>query len=100
MYISGGENVYPAEVERSLREHPSIEEVVVVSVPHQEWGEVGYAYYRGSKELPLDQLRIFLNKKLCRYKHPQYLENIKDFPLLGSGKINKNSLQQEAINKV
>lgn len=100
MYISGGENVYPAEVERSLISHPSIEEVAVVSVPHKEWGEVGFAFYRGSNDLELNKLRQFLNAKLCRYKHPLYLENIKDFPLLGSGKINKNTLKQEALNKV
>ncbi len=100
MYISGGENVYPAEVERSLALHPSIEEVAVVSVPHKEWGEVGFAFYRGNSSLELNILRKFLNTKLCRYKHPLYLENIVDFPLLGSGKINKSSLRQEALNKV
>jgi fatty-acyl-CoA synthase len=100
MYISGGENVYPAEVERSLSEHPSIEEVAIVSVPHKEWGEVGYAFYRGDGELKLERVRTFLNNSLCRYKHPLYIENIKDFPLLGSGKINKQSLKLEALRKV
>jgi len=44
MYISGGENVYPAEVERILREHPHVEEVAVVGVPDEKWGEVGKAF--------------------------------------------------------
>lgn len=100
MYISGGENVYPAEVERTIKKHPHIEEVVVVSVPNEKWGEVGYAYIRGDKGIELQKLRRFLNPLLCRFKHPAHLEHLNDFPLLGSGKIDKKSLQEMALGRV
>ena len=44
MFISGGENVYPAEIERVLRGHPAIEDIAVVGAPDNTWGEVGYAF--------------------------------------------------------
>jgi len=97
MYISGGENVYPGEVEKALKEIPLIDEVAVVSVPSTEWGEVGYAFYRGEKEVDLSTVRKWLNNSLCRFKHPGYLKMVKEFPLLGSGKIDKHSLRNQAL---
>jgi fatty-acyl-CoA synthase len=96
MYISGGENVYPGEVERQLSEHPDIDEVSVVSVPHDKWGEVGFAFYRGQQNLTLEILRSFLTERLSRYKHPHYLQHIEQWPLLPNGKINRKKLQQQA----
>ncbi len=97
MYISGGENVYPAEVEKALKDYPAIDEVVVVSVPSEKWGEVGYAFYRGDKDVKLESVRRFLNPTLCRFKHPGFIKKIDDFPLLGSGKIDKNNLKNQAL---
>ena len=98
--FAGGENVYPAEVEKILKEYPYIDEVAVVSVPSQEWGEVGYAFYRGSKEVDLKLMRNFLNPHLCRFKHPSHLQKIDEFPTLGSGKIDKSFLKKEAQLRV
>ena len=100
MFISGGENVYPAEVEKSLKHHPYIDEVAVVSVPSQKWGEVGFAFYRGKEGVDLEKVRHFLNPLLCRFKHPGYLERLDEFPMLGSGKIDKKILQKEAQARV
>lgn len=100
MYISGGENVYPAEIEKSLKRHPSIQEVAVVSVPSEKWGEVGYAFYRGSRDISLSEARTFLNSHLCRFKHPGHIARVEEFPLLGSQKINKKILQINAEQRV
>ncbi|MCF8058557.1 MAG: AMP-binding protein [Bacteriovoracaceae bacterium] len=99
MYISGGENVYPAEVEKKIRSHESVHECVVVAVPNEKWGEVGYCFLRSDKEWDVTELRAFLNPLLSRYKHPHYIENVLDFPLLASGKIDRKSLQAKAAAK-
>ena len=96
MYISGGENVYPAEVERKIDSHSDITESIVVSVPDEKWDEVGYAFYRSEKEIQLNELREFLNPLLSRYKHPQYLERLEHFPLLDNGKVDKTKLKELA----
>ena len=96
MYISGGENVYPAEVEKVLRSHPQILEAVVVPVPHQKWGEVGMALLRSEKEMELSEVNHFLGDKLCRYKQPHFVKQLSQFPLLASGKIDKVLLKEKA----
>lgn len=96
MYISGGENVYPAEVEKKIRGHESVHECVVVAVPSDKWGEVGYCFLRSEREWHVDELRDYLNPLLSRYKHPHFIENVKEFPLLASGKIDRKELQAKA----
>lgn len=100
MYISGGENVYPAEVEKRLISHPAITDAVVVPVHDQKWGEVGLAYYQGEDQLDLDELREYLNPLISRYKHPAYLKHMEHFPLLDNGKVNRNQLKQLANDLV
>ncbi|MCB9063359.1 MAG: AMP-binding protein [Halobacteriovoraceae bacterium] len=100
MYISGGENVYPAEVERQINFWDKVIESVVVSVPNDKWGEVGHVYYRSNEEIDLSQLRSFLDDKLSRYKHPHFLTKVDNFPLLPNGKINKKILKQWALAEV
>lgn len=97
MYISGGENVYPAEVEKKIRALDDVHEVAVVATPDEKWGEVGYAFIRADHDYTVEQLRGLLNSELSRYKHPQYIENIKEFPLLSSGKIDRKTLQRKAL---
>tara|TARA_R110002072_G_scaffold64203_9_gene159972 strand:+ start:13717 stop:15192 length:1476 start_codon:yes stop_codon:yes gene_type:complete len=97
MYISGGENVYPAEVEKKIMEHPEISDVVIVPTKSAKWGEVGVAYLQGNKELTIEELRVFLNEGLSRYKHPQHLVNIKKMPLLDNGKVDRNQIKQMAL---
>lgn len=96
MYISGGENVYPAEVEKKIRSHKDVHEAVVVAVNDEKWGEVGYCYLRANKEFDVSSLREYLGPHLSRYKHPHYVEMVKEFPLLASGKINRIELQAKA----
>lgn len=97
MVISGGENVYPAEVENALYEHPSIVEVAVVGLPDERWGEAvtAVAVLKGDEELELDELRDFANDKLARYKLPTRLITISELPRNASGKVLKRELRSE-----
>lgn len=100
MYISGGENVYPGEVEKMIKDHHEINEAVVVAVPSEKWGEVGFAFLKSDREFSIDELRDFLNDRLSRYKHPHFIKCIHDFPLLPNGKIDRKTLKAEAIKLV
>lgn len=97
MYISGGENVYPGEVEKILRDHPGIDEAVVVARPHEKWGEVGKMYYSSHDDIQLDELNEWLKGKLAKYKWPKELERLEEFPLLPNGKINRVCLKEGEI---
>lgn len=96
MFISGGENVYPAEVEAVLFQHPAVAECAVVGVPDERWGEVGRAYVRISDdaELDADELISFLDGRLARYKIPKSVRFVDDFPRTGSGKVRKAELRK------
>jgi fatty-acyl-CoA synthase len=104
MFISGGENVYPAEIEKFLYTHPLIQEVAVIGVPDEKWGEVGKAYIKlkeGASISP-DELKNYCEGNLARYKIPKYFEIIEEIPKSETGKINKKALLQihlKSINK-
>ena len=89
LFISGGEHVYPGEVERALREVEAIEEVVVVAVPDPWWGEVGCAVVTRRAPLDVDVLMRHARLALAGYKRPRYLLEIATWPTLGSGKIDR-----------
>jgi acyl-CoA synthetase (AMP-forming)/AMP-acid ligase II len=93
LYISGGENVYPAEVERVLEAHPGVAEVAVVGVPDPEWGEAGRAYVVPLGE-PFDAeaVRAWLAERLARYKLPREFVVVRELPRTASGKVQKHSL--------
>ncbi len=100
MYISGGENVYPAEVEGVMFEHPAVAEVAVVGVPDATWGEVGRAFVvrRPGEDVTGDELRDFLLGRLAKYKIPRYFDVVDDLPRTGSGKIQKPELRHRALS--
>jgi fatty-acyl-CoA synthase len=95
MIISGGENVYCAEVENVLAAHPDIAEVAVIGRPHEKWGEVPVAVVAlgGACELTLDDLHGFLTERLARYKHPKALEVVDALPRNPAGKVLKTELR-------
>lgn len=97
MYISGGENVYPGEVEKQITSHHDIAEAVVVAVPSQKWGEVGFAFLKTERDIKIEELREFLNPLLSRYKHPNYVHSMKSFPLLPNGKVDRKQLKALAL---
>ena len=95
MVISGGENVYPAEVENVLYEHPAIIEVAVIGVPDERWGEAvtAVAVVKEGEELTLASLRDFATDRLARYKLPTKLERVDVIPRNASGKVLKRELR-------
>jgi len=94
MYISGGENVYPAEVEMILKTHPDIEEVAVVGVPDEKWGETGHAFVIKKPESALNDIDVIAicKGKLSKYKWPRKVTFKNQFPLTSLGKVKKNGL--------
>ena len=97
MIISGGENIYCAEVENVLAGHPAIVEVAVIGRSHEKWGEVPVAVVvlRAVSEsaLTLADLDEFLTERLARYKHPKHLEVVAALPRNPAGKVLKTELR-------
>lgn len=94
MYISGGENVYPAEVERWLEKHPDLTDVAVVGVPDEKWGEVGSAYVvpRPGCSPAAESLSEFCREGLARFKVPKYFNLVSELPKNATGKIDRRAL--------
>jgi fatty-acyl-CoA synthase len=93
MIISGGENIYCAEVENVLAGHPAIVEVAVVGRPDERWGEVSVAVAAVHTDLDLGDLDQFLTERLARYKHPKALEIVDALPRNPAGKVLKTELR-------
>lgn len=94
MYISGAENVYPAEIERVLKQHENIKECAVVGVKDEKWGEVGKAFVVLHKPMDEAQLKAFCIERLAKFKVPKYFIVLNALPLTDSGKIDRKKLKQ------
>ena len=92
MFISGGENVYPAEVEKYLASHPSISEVAVVGIADDKWGEVGKAIIVSTDNLSGEELKAFCVKGLAKFKVPKQFVFLDALPKTDSGKIDRKGL--------
>ncbi len=94
MYKSGGENVYPAEVEAALAEHPGVAHAAVLGVPDERWGEVGHAFVEARPGATVDggELLTFLQGRLARFKQPKRVV-VGELPRTASGKIDKVALR-------
>ncbi|MEE2671736.1 MAG: class I adenylate-forming enzyme family protein [Bdellovibrionota bacterium] len=100
MYISGGENVYPREVEEVFNSFIEVDDTQIVSVPDSKWGEVGFAFVTLKSSISKEEINGRLKMELARYKHPRYLEFVDEFPLLANGKIDKRALKETALRSV
>lgn len=98
MYISGGENVYPAEVEAVIAEMDEIAEVAVIGVPDERWGETGcvVAVLKPDYTLTLEAVRAHCDTKLARFKHPLHLAFMEQLPRNTTGKVKKFELRELA----
>ncbi len=98
--ISGGENIYPAEIERVYASHPKILEAAVVGVPDGKWGEVGKALIvlKDGEDMTPEEALGFLRGKLAKYKIPKQVEFTGEFPKTASGKIRKAELKRRYAN--
>lgn len=97
MYISGGENVYPAEVENALALHPAVLEAAVVGTPDDTWGEVGHAYLLlrpGAARPEAAELAAFCRARLAPYKVPKRWTVAAEFPRTAAGKVQKHRLHE------
>ena len=92
MVIRGGENIYPREIEEFLYTHPDIQDVQVVGVPDQKYGEELCAWITmrpGAKPLDAESVRAFADGKLARFKVPRYVMVVDEFPMTVTGKVRK-----------
>jgi fatty-acyl-CoA synthase len=98
MFISGGENVFPGEVEAALSECPGVAEVVVVGVPDEKWGEVGRAFVlpRSGEHITTDAVITHARRRLAGYKVPKSVVLVDDLPRLGSGKADRSALTRHS----
>lgn len=97
MYISGGENVYPVEVEDVIYQHPKVAEVAVIGVPDEKWGEVGKAIIvpKPGAKITKEEIIEFCTGKLAKYKVPKYIAIVDSLPKSPAGKILKRDLRKE-----
>lgn len=98
--ISGGENIYPAEIEAASLEHPAITAIAVVGRQDAKWGETPVAAVElaSGTQLDLESYQLFLRDRLARYKHPKDLLVVEQLPRNGMGKIEKSVLREQ-VNK-
>lgn len=98
LIISGGENVYPAEVEAALRAHPDVRDAAVVGIPHARWGQVPLAFVVSDGPMEAEGLREFLSGRLARYKIPAVFRFLEAMPLLSNGKVDRRMLSSLAAS--
>ncbi|WP_413099368.1 class I adenylate-forming enzyme family protein [Streptomyces sp. Inha503] len=97
--ISGGENIYPAELERHLAEYPGVREAAVIGVEHPRWGEspVAVVCQDGEGRATLEEIRAFIGQRLARYKLPTAVHHLDALPRNGSGKVDKAALRARVL---
>ena len=93
MIVSGGENIYPAEVERVLREHDAVDDVAVVGVPHPRWGETPVAFVVGA-DVEVTELIEHCRHHLASYKKPSAIHFVEALPRNAAGKVLKRELRE------
>ncbi len=96
MYISGGENVYPAEIEGLLYTHPAVAECAVLGVPDAHWGETGLAALalKAGERLSASELQAWLRPRLAGYKRPRHVLFLETLPKSGAGKVLKPEIRK------
>jgi fatty-acyl-CoA synthase len=103
MIIRGGENIYPREIEEFLFTHPDIEEVAVIGVPDDRYGEEIMAWVRlrsGANALSVDALRTYCGERIAHNKIPRYLKIVESFPMTVTGKIRKIEMRELSVDEL
>jgi len=100
MFISGGENVYPAEIEAVIYRHPAVHMCAVIGVPDPKWGEVGLAcvVLKPGMSATHEELIAFMQDHLARFKVPKSVEFLSELPISAAGKILKRELQERLVS--
>jgi long-chain acyl-CoA synthetase len=96
MIVAGGVNIYPAEIERAMVEHPDIEDCAVIGIPHEEFGEKPLAFLvpRKGAEIDVEDISAFLDGRLASFKKPREYEIVSSLPMSPMGKVLKNELRK------
>ena len=102
LVIRGGENIYPREVEEFLYGHPQIEDVQVIGVPDEKYGEELCAWIRvrGGAELTAEDIRAYCTGKIAHYKIPRYVRLTTEFPMTVTGKIQKYRMRETSVSEL
>lgn len=102
MVIRGGENIYPREIEEFLHTNPKIEDVYIIGVPDEKYGEelMAWVKVKDKQQLSENEIREFCDGKIARYKIPRYYKFVDDFPMTVSGKIRKLEMRDISIKEL
>jgi fatty-acyl-CoA synthase len=102
MYISGGENIYPAEIEKTLYQHPAVALCAVIGLPDPKWGEVGKAcvVLRRGETASEEEILAFLSERLAKFKVPRSVVFMEELPISAAGKILKRELKDQFLNQM
>jgi len=98
MYIVGGFNVYPAEIENFLLRHPDVVQAAVIGIPDQRLGEVGMAFVVVSGDTSGDDIIEWSRNEMANYKVPRVVEIVDALPLTATGKVVKDVLRDQAAD--
>jgi fatty-acyl-CoA synthase len=96
VYRSGAENVYPAEIEKILADHPKIENVAIIGIPDDKWGETGKAFIvcHNGEKIDKEEIFNFLEGKIAKFKFPSHIEVVDSLPMTSWGKVKKADLKK------
>ena len=102
LVIRGGENIYPREVEEYLYTHPNIDDVSVVGVPDERYGEelMAWVKLRHDTAVTAEDIREFCRGRIAHYKIPRYIKFVEEFPMTVTGKIQKYRMRAMAIEEL
>ena len=98
MFISGGENVYPPQIEDAIADHEKVDEVVVIGVPDDRWGTVGMAVVQGDRSLTLSELETHLATRVARFAIPKRLAFVDEMPTSGPSKIDREAIRDRFVD--
>ncbi len=99
MFIVGGFNAYPAEIENALLRHPAVQQAAVIGIPDQRLGEVGMAFVVVSGDTSGDDIIEWSRNEMANYKVPRVVELVDALPLNATGKVLKDVLRDQAASR-
>ncbi|GAB1821817.1 AMP-binding protein [Herbidospora sp. RD11066] len=99
LIVSGGVNIYPAEIEAALLTHPAVVDAAVIGVPDEEWGHSVVALVEVSDEVQEEELREHLGPRLAKFKHPRVIEFRTDLPRTPTGKLSRTKVRERYLGE-
>ena len=102
MIIRGGENIYPKEIEEFIYTHPKVQDVQVIGVPDEQYGEeiMACIVLKEGEEMTADEMKAYVRSHMARHKVPRYIDFVNGFPMNAAGKILKYKMREDAVEKL